>query len=99
AHVQEPPQELSESQPHLPRIAAGPVLRVKLGDRLAKAVAFDEPHGVERPAVAVAAESVDRHNTGVLQPGGDFRLEYETRLAARVVSVLRLDLLERHLTV
>ena len=68
-------------------------------DRLLEAVALDEPHGVVGPAVAVAAQAVDRHDPGVLQPAGDLGLEQEPLAADRVVGVVVEDLLERHLAI
>ena len=69
-------------------------------DGVLEAVALDEPHGVERPAVVVGAQAVDRDDPGVLQPAGDLGLEQEpaTRLVAgrRPVGP---DLLEGHLAV
>ncbi len=69
------------------------------GDRLLEAVAPDEPHGVVRPAVAVAAQAVDRHDPGVFEPAGDLGLEDEPGAAGGVVGVVVEDLLERDLAV
>ncbi len=69
------------------------VVAVELLDRLLQAVALDEPHGVVRPAAAVGAQAVDRHDPGVLEPAGDLGLEHESLAAHRVVGVLLEDLL------
>ena len=68
-------------------------------DGLLEAVAADEPHGVERPAVGVVAQAVDRDDPRVLQPAGDLGLQQEPRAAVGVVGVAVLDLLERDLAV
>ena len=80
---------------------AGPQGHVGLEmlDRLLEAVALDEPHGVVRAAAAVGAQTVNRHDPGVLQPAGDLRLGDEPLPAHRVVGVLLEDLLQRHLAV
>ncbi len=67
--------------------------------RVLQAVAADEPHRVERPAVGVRAQAVDRHDAGMLQAAGDLRLQQEARPAVGVVGVPLQDLLERHLAV
>jgi hypothetical protein len=69
-----------------------------IGDLL-QALPFDKPHCVEWPAFDIQAQAVDRHDTRVLQPAGDFGLEQEPRAAGRVVRVLLEDLLQRHLAV
>ena len=68
-------------------------------DGVLEAVAPDEPHGVIGPAVAVAAQAVDRDDPGVLQAAGDLGFEEEPGPAVRVVGVLVEDLLERDLAV
>ena len=100
ADVDEPAQELAEGQGALGRIAAECASarwnRSMASLRLSPA---DEPHGVERPALVVRAQAVDRHDAGMLQPAGDLGLEQEAGAAGRVVGVLGLDLLERDLAV
>ena len=66
---------------------------------LLEGVPPDEPHGVERPAVGVGAQAVDRDDPRVLQPAGDLRLGQEPGAAAGFVGVVVEDLLERHLAV
>ena len=68
-------------------------------DGLLEAVALDEPHGVERAAVGVVAQAVDRDDPRVLQPAGDLRLQQEAGPADGVVGVDGLDLLQGHLAV
>ena len=48
-------------------------------DRLLQAVSFDEPHCVERLAVGVVAQTVDRHDPRVLQSAVDLGLQHEPR--------------------
>src|SRR5262245_66433774 len=50
---------------------------VELADGGLQIVALDEAHGVEGPAVGVAAQAVDRHDAGVLQATGDLRFQQE----------------------
>jgi hypothetical protein len=66
-------------------------------DGLFQAVALNEAHGVEGPAVGILAQAVNRHDPWVLQSPGDFRFEQETLAALRVGRVLALDLLEGNL--
>ena len=100
ADVHEPPEQLPQRQRPLAGVAARlPVGAVEPLDRLLEAVAADEPHGVERPAVGVVAQAVDRHDPRVLQPAGDLGLQQEPRAALGVVGVPVLDLLQRHLAV
>jgi hypothetical protein len=48
---------------------------VKALDGLLETVAADETHGIEGSAVGVVAQTIDRHNAGVFQAAGDFRLD------------------------
>ena len=66
---------------------------------LLEAVPSDEPHRVERAAVAVGAQPIDGDDPRVLQAAGDLGLEQEPRPARRFVGVVVEDLLERHLAV
>src|SRR5262249_23301280 len=68
-------------------------------DGLLEAVALDETHGVERPAVGITAQAVNRHDAGVLQAAGDLPLADETAAAFGIVGVAFLNLFERHLAV
>ncbi len=99
ADVGEPPQELA--QPERPPAGVSPhrLDGMESIDGLLKRVATDEPHSVERPAVRVRAQAVDRDDSRVLQPAGDLGLEHEAGAAGWVVGVLLEDLLERHLAV
>ena len=63
-------------------------------DGLLEAVALDEPHGVERPAVVVGAQAVDRHDPGVLQPAVDLRLQDEPAAEVGLGDLVGPDLLE-----
>ena len=62
-------------------------------------IAADEPHGVIRPAVAVAAQAVHRNDARVLQTAGNFGLGHEPLAGDRIVGVAIQNLLERHFTV
>ena len=90
---------LRSSSDRRPGSAFSAASRVEPLDGLLEAVALDEPHGVEGPAVAVGAQAVDRHDAGVFEPAGDLGLEQEPLPAGRVVGVVVEDLLERHLAV
>ena len=73
---------------------------MKLGDRLAEGLATDEPHGVERLVVFLAAgQLVDRHDVGMFELAGDLRFLEEPSPVSRVRGRLGLDLLERDLAV
>ena len=54
---------------------------VKFLDRVHQAVAADEAHRVERSAVRVSSQAVNRHNSWMLQAAGNFRFQKETRSA------------------
>ncbi len=69
------------------------------GDGLLEAVAADEPHGIVRAAVTVAAQAVHRHDPRVLQTARDLGLEDEPGPAGGVVGVVVEDLLESDLAV
>ena len=97
--VDKPSQELAQGQCPLPAVAAGHVCLVETADRVLEAVALDEAHGIVGPAVGIRAQPVDRHDPGMLQPAGDLRLQEKARTALRVVGVLALNLLQRHLAV
>ena len=62
AHVDEPAQQLAQRQRPLAGIAAGDIRLVKAADGVLEVVAPDEAHGVERPAIGVLAQAVDRHD-------------------------------------
>ncbi len=72
---------------------------MKLVDRFLEGVAADEPHGVIRPAVGVAAQAVDRNDARVLQSPGDLGLKHEPLPAGRIIGMAVVDLLQRHLAV
>ena len=91
----------AEQFPQLERSLAGRLRShvdvVERIDRVFETVAVDEPHRVERPAVGICSQAVDRHDARMLELPGHFRFENESRAAARVVGVSRLNLLEGHL--
>ena len=63
-------------------------------DRLLEGLALDEGHGVERPVV-ILPQAVDRHDAGVLEPGGDGGLAEEPP-PRRVVELVGPDPLQGH---
>ena len=97
--VRETPQQLAERQSPLAGIAAGDVGGVKPFHRGLEVVPLDETHGIERPAVGVRTQPIDRHDAGMLQSAGDLRLQQKPAAADCVVRVTGLDPLERHLAV
>ena len=72
---------------------------VKAANGLLQAVAFDEAHRIERPAVGVDAHAVDGHDAWVLQAARDLGFEQEARAVISQIGVLCLDLLEGDLAV
>ena len=99
ADVDEPPQELAQRQRAPARVVLQRRVGVEAGDGVLEAVAADEPHRVVGPAVAVAAQAVDRDDPRVLEAAGDLGLEDEPGAAGGVVGVVVEDLLERDLAV
>ena len=67
---------------------------MKGGDGFHEAVTFDESHGVERPAIGVVPQAIDRDDAGVFELAGDLRLLDEPSAAVGVVGAAILDLLE-----
>ena len=94
ADVEEMPQQLPQRQDPLARVAAGVLGLMELLDGLLEGLALDEPHGVIRAAVGVAAQAIDRDDPRVLQPAGDLGLAHEPGPALRAVGVACLHLLE-----
>ena len=82
-HVDEPAEQLAQSERPLRGKAAGDVGLVKAVDGLLQAVASDEAHGVEGASVGVGAQAVDRHDARMLQAAGDLRLAEEAGLVGR----------------
>ena len=72
---------------------------MKRGDGFFEAVAPDKPHRVKRPAVRIAAQAVDRHDSRVLEAAGDLGLDQKAPAARGVVGMPVEDLLERDLAV
>ena len=87
ADVEEPPEQLLEGQGPGSGVGLEGVVGVEAGDGVLEALAPDEPHGVEGPAVVVVAQAVDGDDPGVFQPAGDLGLEEEPGLAVEVVGV------------
>ena len=100
ADVDEPSQKLSKGQGALRRVAPGLAIgTVEALHSLLQALAADEPHGVERPAVIVGPQTVNGHDPGMLEPPGNLGFDQEAGPAGRVIGMLRLDLLEGDLAV
>jgi hypothetical protein len=68
---------------------------MQIDDRLAQTFSLNHPHGVIRSAIGVAAQPVDRNNSGVFQVRGDFSLAQESIAAVVIVDETALNLLER----
>ncbi len=64
-----------------------------------QAVAANETHHIERSAVRMRAQAVDRHDAGVLEPAGDFRFQKKACPALRIVRVFVVNLFEGDLAV
>ena len=67
-------------------------------DGLSQAVALDERHGVKGPAVRVPTQLVDWHDARMFQTAGDLGFQYEVATGGGVVSELRSNFLQGHLT-
>ena len=87
ADVGEPPQQLAQFQRPAAGVGLERFVRVEPLDGILEAIAADEPHGVVRPAVAVAAQAVDRDDARMLQPAGDLGLEQESAPAFLVIGM------------
>lgn len=101
AHVDEPLQQLAEGDGIVAQAAwpAKSPFHIKAIDCFLETVAADEPHGVERPAVRVAAQPIDGHDAGVLQGAGDLGLQHEPRARIGMIGMTVLNLLQGHLPV
>src|SRR5262245_43654846 len=97
ADVDEPPQELPQSERVAAGVRLGRVVGVEVGGGLLEAVSPDEPHGIVGAALSVSAQAVDRNYPRVLQPAGDLGLQQEPLAATLIVSVAVEDLLQGHL--
>ncbi len=72
---------------------------MKLLDRFLEAVAADKPHRVIRTAVIIRAQTVNRHDSGMLEAARDLGLDQKAVSAGRVVGAVVVDLLESDLAV
>ncbi len=99
ANIDETTQQRAQFQ----RAPAVVLLQRRIGvepvDGLFHAVAADEAHRVERPAIAVSAQAVDRHDAGMLEAAGDFGLQHEPLTTHGIVGVLVENLFQRHFPV
>ena len=77
AYISEAPEETTKLERSLARIALQLRIFMKAVNRLFQAVSLDEAHCVVRPAVAVRSEPINRHDSGMLKPAGDFGLQQE----------------------
>lgn len=72
AHVDQARDEFSLLQIAFVRWRSGIIPTMKSRDRIRQRVPLHEPHGVERLAVLVTTERVNRHDAGLLQlPGAE----------------------------
>src|SRR5216683_2293325 len=90
---------MPQRQSPLPRVPLGLVGLMERVDGVIEAFAPDETHGVERPAIGVLPQAVDRHNSWMFEPAGDLCLLKEPRPALRLVGVTVLDFLQGHIAV
>ena len=98
ADVDEPPEQPPQRQGALTGPAAGVlIVPVEASDGLLEGLAADQPHGVERPALRVSVQTIDRHDARVFQPAGQLGLQQKTGTAAGIIGLLGPDLLERDL--
>ena len=72
---------------------------MKALNRLLEAVASDKAHRVERSAVGIATETVDRNDVGVLETARDFSFLEEARPAVFIIGVAVLDFFQGDLAV
>jgi hypothetical protein len=71
AHDDEPVQvqELPQCQVPPPGVSdGGTFARVETIDRLLQSISLDQPHGVKKSPPGIAAQTVDRDHTGMLEP-------------------------------
>ena len=94
ADVHETAQEPAKLQRPLASVAVGRL--VVAVDSLFQAIPLDEAHGVERPAVGILAQTVDRDYARVLQTARHLGFHEEASPAVAVMSMAVLDLFERH---
>src|SRR5262249_40182265 len=109
AHVEEARQESAEFQRMTERIRAslcsaircirGTAQSMKPRDHLLEALPAHEPHCIERPAIRMMAQAVDRHDSGMLQATGDLCFKQKPRTGLTFAGVPLLDFLESHLAV
>ena len=68
-------------------------------DRFLQTVAADEFHRVERPAVGVGAEAVDRHDRWVFEAAGNFSFPNKSIAIPLIVGESGLNLLQRYFAI
>ena len=98
ADVGESVEQVPERSGALPGVAAllgvGPV---ESGDRLLEADPPDESHRIERPALVVDPQAVDRDDPRMLEPAGHLGFQHEPGATVGIVGAFGLDLLQGHL--
>ena len=99
ANVGKSLEEITELERPPARIDLQGRVGVEAVDGLFERIAFDQTHRVVRSAVAVGSEAVDRDDTRMLQPAGDFGFQHKARAASRIVGVTLENLLERDLAI
>src|SRR5262249_32111122 len=92
-------EKLAQSEVAFALIAPGNIGLMETLNRLMHAIAADEPHGIERPAVEIVTQAVDRHDARMFQSACNLGFQHEPYPAVGVVRVAKLDLLESHLSV
>src|SRR5690242_20685440 len=67
-------------------------------NRFLKAIAADETHGVERTAIGVSPQAVNRYDVRMLQAAGNLGFLDEASSTVGVIGMTTLDLLQSHFT-
>ena len=93
ANIEEVRQQLAELDGFRSRVAR-PAAVVKPLDGQVKAMASNERHDVERPAVGVAAQPEDGHDPRMAEAAGDLGLADKPLLVQEIARVVGPDLLE-----
>ena len=69
------------------------------GDCFRQSVAADEAHGIKRPAIGKLPQTVHRHDGGMLQAAGHFRLQQEALPATLISGKFFEDFFQGHFAV
>jgi hypothetical protein len=82
------------SQLEFERSLVGCPMLMQIVDRLAQTLSLNHPHGVVRSTVGMVSETVDGHNSRVLEPSSDFRFAQKPIAAIVIVDEAWLNLFE-----